>query len=115
MKNLNQYINEHRTTDIIKIVDTSNNEVKPVKFAYDSESLDEFLTYYEKNSDYFIGKELTLCRQDGQKWKTLREEGFLDLMKPNDEYYRQGKMVLNYQELHDKLDKGEYILILKTK
>lgn len=113
MKSIIEYIKEQRNVDVICIYDTKNKPVEPVKYAFDSDSLDEFLKYYEKNEQYFIGKTLSLCKQQGNKWVLCPGEGNLDLIKPNDKtYYHQGNIMMDYHDLHQKLDDGEYILIL---
>ena len=112
MRTLKDYIQESRQVDIINITDKNGKLITPVKYAFDSESFDEFIKYYEKNEKYFIDKSLTLCEQKNNKWITLPGEGIIHDLHVNDDYYVQDKLQFTMDELKQKLDDGEYILLL---
>lgn len=111
MKSLKQFILEYRTTDEMIIYD-NNKEVKPIRYAYDEESLKDFVDFYKKYSQQYIIK---LCKLTNNKWQTLNDNGIIDFLKLNDNYYTQGKLQFTYQELSNELNEGKYILILLDK
>ena len=106
MKNLKEYIIEHKTTDEIKIFD-NGKEIFPIDYFYDKESFDEMIVQnkFEKGT-------LKLVKQQNNKWITLNDEAKINTMQPSGDYLVQGLIKLSYDELINDLETGKYILIL---
>ncbi len=109
MKSLIQYIYEYRTIDEIKVY-LGVNQIKPIRYVYDEESLNKFLDDYKK--DLFKDNKIYLCELKGNKWQIINEECKFDLNKPLDTFLIVKDKEFNKQQLINDLENATYIIVI---
>ena len=109
MKSLIEYIFEHRTKDEVKIY-FGDREINPSIYIYDKDSLDDLIQKY-KSDLIDNSKELRLCHLN-KNWKVLKNICIMDIGRLTDNFIKFGTKFFSYQDIIDKLESGNYILIM---